>query len=361
MWTVSSWVCPSGPVTFKDPLQVPEISAALAARVKTADSNTALSAFMNTPFQSSAVRRGASPRTSLRSSLKVPMNTTRLATLAFLVAAAIPAAAQEDPPALLAKAVSAFENNQKNEKHWNWNINETRRLLNRSGTTIQSSPAVTSESVIRSNGRRCNAVLTWGDGRAPYMKDADPDERCQAFDVIGTPFDVALLLKSANAKVVARSAAAIRIAILPDKSRTKSREYRVRCAASIRAAIDLDPATFFPLRIEGDVTESGCDGEFLPVVHYETVTRQPMVSQFRKGAAFRIAYALQKDKFDNPANSYWISSEQHYTEPWNSDARVLYYWGRQIPVSHSDGHRLVKDVTCAAQEFGAGSSVRFDK
>ena len=96
-------------------------------------------------------------------------------------------------------------------------------------------------------------------------------------------------------------------------------------------------------------------------MHYETVTRQPMVSQFRKGTSFRIVYALQKDKFDNPANSYWISSEQHFVEPWNSDARVLYYWGRQVPVSHSDGHRLVKDVTCAAREFGAGSSVRFDK
>ena len=48
------------------------------------------------------------------------------------------------------------------------------------------------------------------------------------------------------------------------------------------------------------------------MVHYETVTRQPMVSQFRKGASFRVVYALQKDKFDNPANSFWISTEQHY-------------------------------------------------
>ena len=68
-------------------------------------------------------------------------------------------------------------------------------------------------------------------------------------------------------------------------------------------------ATFFPVRIEGEVTESGCNGEFQPVVHYETVTRQPMVSQFRKGATFRVAYALQKDKFDNPANSFWISCD----------------------------------------------------
>ena len=278
-----------------------------------------------------------------------------------LLASVIPAAAQESAAALLAKAVEAFENNQKSEKHWNWNIVETRHLLSKSGEMLQSFPSVTSESVIRSNGRRCNALTAWGDGREPYMKDADPDERCQAFDALGTPFQVALLLKSANAKLIDRSASEIRISVVPDHSRTKSRDYNVRCAASIKATIELDARTFFPVRIEGDVAESGCDGEFRPVVHYETVTRQPMVSQFRKGAAFRVAYALQTDKFDNPANSFWISTEQHYEQPWNSDARVLYYWGRQVPVTHSTGHRLVKDIRTTAKEFGAGSQLRFDK
>jgi hypothetical protein len=289
------------------------------------------------------------------------MNTSCRGLLAFFLAAAFPAAAQESAAALLAKAVLAFENNQKNEKQWNWKIVETRQLLNKSGETIQSFPSVTSESVIRSNGRRCNALTAWGDGRAPYMKDADPDERCQAFNALGTPFEVALLLKSTNAKLIDQSGSAIRISVLPDRSRTKSSDYSIRCAASIKAIIQLDPATFFPIRIDGEVAESGCDGEFQPVVHYETVTRQPMVSQFRKGASFRVAYALQKDKFDNPANSFWISSEQHYSQPWNADARVLYYWGRQVPVTRTTGHRLVKDIKTTAQEFGAGSLLRFDK
>jgi hypothetical protein len=289
------------------------------------------------------------------------MTTPRLGLLALFLAAAFPAAAQDDATALLAKAVAAFENNQKNEKQWNWSIVETRHLLNRSGEILQSFPSVTSESVIRSNGRRCNALTAWGDGREPYMKDADPDERCQAFNALGTPFEVALLLKGATAKVIEQSSSAIRISVLPDKSRTKSPDYGVRCAASIRATIQLDPATFFPVRIEGEVVESGCDGEFQPVVHYETMTRQPMVSQFRKGASFRVVYALQKDKFDNPANSFWISTEQHYMQPWNSDARVLYYWGRQVPVTRMTGHRLVKDIKTTAREFGAGSQLRFDK
>jgi hypothetical protein len=40
---------------------------------------------------------------------------------------------------------------------------------------------------------------------------------------------------------------------------------------------------------------------------------------------------------------------------------VLYYWGRQVLVSRNTGHRLVKDIKTTAQEFGAGSQLRFDK
>jgi hypothetical protein len=288
------------------------------------------------------------------------MTTLRFGLLTFFLTASFPALAQ-DATTLLAKAAAAFEKNQQNEKHWNWNIVETRQLLNKSGVVLQSFPSVTSESVIRTNGRRCNALTAWGDGRQPYLKDADPDERCQAFNAISTPFQVELLLKSATAKVLDQSASAIRISVLPDKSLRKAPTYEVRCAASIKATIQLDPATYFPVRIEGEVAESGCDGEFQPVVHYETWTRQPMVSQFRKGASFHVAYALQKDKFDNPANGFWISTEQHYVQPWNADARVLYYWGRQVAVTRTTGHQLVKDIKTTAQEFGAGSQLRFDK
>src|ERR1035438_8616863 len=106
------------------------------------------------------------------------MTTPRLLLLAIFLAAALPAAAQDDATALLAKAVAAFEKNQQNEKQWNWNIVEKRRLLNKSGETVESFPSVTSESVILSDGRRCNAVTAWGDGREPYMKD-DPAEQWQ--------------------------------------------------------------------------------------------------------------------------------------------------------------------------------------
>jgi hypothetical protein len=290
------------------------------------------------------------------------MLTSSVRLLAGLLAAAIPAvAADASAAALLAQSVDAFQKNLASQKQWNWSIFETRALADKSGKAVQPFPSVTSESVIRSDGRRCNAVTAWGDGRAPYLKDADPDERCQAYNALGTPFDVAALLKSANASIARQTNSAIAVSVLPDKSKLKSADFATRCAASIKATIELDPVTFFPVSIEGEVAESGCDSQFVPVVHEGTATREPMISQFRKGATFRVTYALQKDKFDNPANSYWISDTQHYSQPWNKDARLLYYWGRQFRVPQNNGSRLVKDIKTTAKEFGAGSQLRFDK
>jgi hypothetical protein len=48
-------------------------------------------------------------------------------------------------------------------------------------------------------------------------------------------------------------------------------------------------------------------------------------------------------------------------QPWKSDARVLYYWGRQVPVTHTSGYRLVKDIQTTAREFGVDSQLRFSK
>ncbi|MEO8371354.1 MAG: hypothetical protein ABI806_19365 [Candidatus Solibacter sp.] len=271
---------------------------------------------------------------------------------------AAPAAAQ-DAAALLAKAVNAFENNQQNEKHWNWSIVETRHIEDRSGKTVETFPSVTSESVIRTNGRRCNALNEWGDGLEPYMKGAEPDQRCQAFNALSTPFQVPLLLSSTQAKIVARTGSAIRIAIQPDPSKSKSAAYEVRCAATLKATVELDPATYFPMSIEGEVAGTGCNGSFQPVIHYSSYDRRPMISQFRKGATFRIVYQRQEDKFGNPANSYWISTIQHYVQPWDSDSRLLFYWGRQISVRNTTGRHMVKEVKTTAQEFGAGSQLIF--
>jgi len=285
------------------------------------------------------------------------MSVTRIAVC--LVAGVRLYAADPEAAAILAKSVEAFQKNLEAEKHWNYNSNETRELVNGSGTTVQKMPVVKSESVILNDGRRCNAVTYWGDGHQPYMKDAAPEDRCLAYNSIGTPFQTAMLLKSANAKVVERTAKTVTIEVTPDKSHENDPNYNVRCAASIEGKIVLDVATSFPLEISGKVVDKGCDGDFKPVMHDTPIERGPMTGNFRKGSIFRVAWALQRDKFDNPANSYWITTEQHYDQPISGEMTVLYYWGRQFRIRTRAGKRLVKDVTTTAQEFGAGSTLTF--
>src|SRR5690349_5754638 len=112
-----------------------------------------------------------------------------------LAAAVTVRAADRDAAQLLTKAVTAFERNQQNEKHWNWTITEGREMRDKSGIVVQKFPEVKSESVILSDGRRCNAVTGWGDGHQAYLKDAGPEERCQAYNALMTPFQVVPLLK----------------------------------------------------------------------------------------------------------------------------------------------------------------------
>ena len=268
-------------------------------------------------------------------------------------------AADTEATELLAKSVAAFQHNLENEKHWNWNTSEMRRLTDRNGKPLQVFPQVRSESVILGDGRRCNAVTFWGDGHQAYLKDAPPEDRCQAYNALGTPFNVALLLKSTNGKVTARSSDTVTVEVLPDKSRQHDPEFGARCASSIEATIRLDTKTLFPLSIEGRVADAGCNGDFMPVMHDTPIDRGPMSSNFRKGSTFRVVWALQKDRFDTPTNSFWMVTEQHYDQPISEDMTVLYYWGRQFRVRTAQAHRLVKDVTTTAQEFGAGSQLTF--
>jgi len=268
-------------------------------------------------------------------------------------------AADPEADALLAKSVAAFESNFANEKNWNWTTSEKRQLADRYSKPVQTFPDVRSESVITSNGRRCNAVTFWGDGHQPYLKDAPPEERCLAYNALTVPFSVSELLRGGNAKITSRAHDTVTLSLAPDKNRQKDKSYGVRCAASIEATVRLDAATSFPLRIEGRVADSGCNSNFVPVMQDTPIDRGPMASNFRKGSTFRVVWSLQKDRFENPANSFWMITEQHYDQPVNDEMTVLYYWGRQFRIRTARANRLIKDVTTAAQEFGAGSQITF--
>jgi hypothetical protein len=272
-------------------------------------------------------------------------------------------AQKETPAALLAKAAAAFERNLSQEKHWSWTTTEHRIVSGRDGQVVQQLPTVIVESVIRSDSRRCVAVLSWGDGVAPYALNADAEARCSDLDELRTPFKVESLLKSAKVKLVERSAAGVTLAIQPDKSRLYAEQHDVRCTASIRATVRLDAATFFPILIEGEVAESGCEVEAQPELHYgeEPLKQQRLQRMLRKGTTFRMNYALQQDKFGNPGNSFWIAVEQHWSRPFLQSAKAVIFWNRRFDLSPAvPDRRLVQSVETVAQEFGVASETRFD-
>lgn len=260
---------------------------------------------------------------------------------------------------LLSKASAAYDANTARERHWNWTARETRELATHSGDIVQSLPSVTAESVLRGDGNRCNAVVSWGDGLQAYKLSADADERCRAMDEFHAPFEVRELLRSGQAKTVADWEGGAAIQIMPDKVRQHSSDAAIRCAASIQATLRLDYGSFFPTSIEGKVVGDGCEQRGAPLVQYGNATNAQMRSTFRKGASFRMVFKLQKDKFSNEANSYWICTSQHYLMPWDSESPVIAYWGRQMRVK-AGGHQLVKDIETRAREFGADSAVVFD-
>ena len=260
---------------------------------------------------------------------------------------------------LLSKASAAFDANLSRERHWNWTAQEKRELATRSGDIVQSLPSVTAESILGGNGNRCNAVVAWGDGLQPFKAAADADERCRAMNDFRAPFEVQELLRGGQVKLVADWEGGAAISILADKARQRSADPAIRCAASIEATVRLDIGSFFPRTIEGKVVGDGCEERGTPVVQYGSASATPMHSTFRKGASFRLVFQLQKDKFSNEANSYWICTSQHYLMPWDSDTAVVAYWGRQVRVK-TGGRQLVKDIETRAREFGADSAVSFD-
>jgi len=267
-------------------------------------------------------------------------------------------AAGEPPDArtLLQMAISAFQRNQEQEIHWNWTATEERTLLGKDGAE-QKLPDVTVESVIRSDGRRCNAVLSWGDGTAPYLINSDPDSRCQATEAFRPAFDVAELLKSSHVRLVSRQPKDIVLTILPDKEREKSPDPNVSCAASIRATVALDPATSFPRQIDGELVGSGCAPTASVPLHYG---REDVVNtrlSFQKGAKFYMTFELQPDRFQKPERSFWIRVSEHYDMPLVARAGAMIVWSRRFLMT-AGVQRIVKEVHTTAREFGTETTIR---
>src|SRR5579871_3977202 len=129
---------------------------------------------------------------------------------------------------LLAKAREAFQRNIEHQDHWNWTTTENRVVVDRTGHAVQNLPWVTVESVIRKDGRRCNAVLAWGDGVEPYKLNEDADARCAGQEPTEPPFRVESLLQSAKVKLGPGAPAALTLLVEHDKSRVHDPQHDVR-------------------------------------------------------------------------------------------------------------------------------------
>ena len=281
--------------------------------------------------------------------------------VAIVALAAWPAAAAEKESAqdLLAKALQAYTANHAQQDHWNWTTVQSRKVVGKDGHELQPLPEVAVESVIRKDGHRCNAVLHWGDGVEPYMLGADADARCSGLDPSEVPFQIEALLKSTRAKL--GKGPPITLSIQDDKSRRYDPSAAVRCTASIRATIRLDPATYYPLHLEGEIVDSGCEATGTQELHHGGEPfHGPLRQMLRKGTTFSLDYALQKDKFGNASRSYWIAAEQHWSRPFRNDAQGLVYMNRRFTIDPAPDRRLLEDVRTTAREFGAESSTRFD-
>jgi len=286
------------------------------------------------------------------------MSIHRLPALAGLLLAVIPAPAQVPSATdLLAKAQIALAQNREREKHWNWTTVETQTVLNGAGHEQQRLPDVTVESVIRQDGRRCTAVLSWGDGVTPYKLNEDADARCSGQDPVEPPLRIEELLKNPKATLANRST----IAIHHDKSRVHDAQPEVRCTASVEGTIRLDPATFFPMRVEGKLVDSGCEGNTWAELHYgEESLKGPIARALFKGTTFRMEFALQPDKYGNAANSYWISTIQFWSAPFSHAGGIVCFNRRFALTPVMKSGFVVKEMRTNAQEFGAESLTRFD-
>ncbi len=275
--------------------------------------------------------------------------------IAGLLAAAMPAAAQTPAADLLAKAHAAFEQNRLQESHWNWTTTQNHSLLDGNGREVRQLPSVTVESVIRQDGTRCVAVTSWGDGVPPYKMNEDADTRCGGQDPIEPPLRVEALLQSGRAKQLDGTT----IALLHDRARVHDQRPEVRCTASIEGTVHLDPATYFPVRIEGKIVDTGCQSDTWSELHYGgDPVRTPSKRGLFKGTSFRLEFALQADKYGNPANSYWISTAQHWNRPFGEIAGIIYF-NRRFAVNVRNA-AWVTDTKTTAQEFGVQSQTRFD-
>jgi hypothetical protein len=281
-----------------------------------------------------------------------------------LVAAALclsAACSAQNAVAILAKARTAFIENQDRQRFWNWTTISTRTVTDKDGNVLDKLPAVTVESPIRSDGKRCNAVLAWGDGVEPYLANASADERCAVESETPNVFRMEAFLESHQVKIQSRTAQAITLTIREDKHAMESDDPVKHCVASVRGTLRVDPATFFPTHIEVTMPSTACVQKRIDAAnHYDDTPLKNVTGGSTKGTFFRYDYELQKDKGGDPAKDFWICVRRYSVRPLEKGAQAMVISGRRLPLTSTGDRRIVLEGRTAASELSAESLIKFE-
>ncbi len=278
--------------------------------------------------------------------------------LIFLFASAAHA---EDAKALLAKARAAFVENQSQERYWIWTITTTRLILDKNGKTLEQIPSVTIESPIRSDGKRCNAVVAWGDGVEPYLKNASVDQRCKVEQEVAPSFRMEDVLENHRVTLQARASSEITMAIRPDKAQGESDDAVKRCAGSLEGTIGLDPDSYFPKRVDLTVVNSGCERKAEEMEEHYDGTTVKAAGGFPKGAHIQYEYELQKDKTGNASRNFWIAAHRRLVQPFPKNLAGVIISGRNFRLSNRGQERQgLTEGTATASEVSAESMLKFE-
>jgi hypothetical protein len=255
--------------------------------------------------------------------------------------------------------------------YWNWTAVENRSILDKNGKVIENIPSVTVDSPIRIDGKRCNAVLAWGDGREPYLVNASADERCTVEKEMPGVFRVEALFESHHVKVDSRDSGSIVLAIGQDKELVTSGDPSERCAGSVEGRIQLDSATFFPKRIDVTIATTGCmQTRRTGVDHYgaESSSKSaadspanPVFSGLLKGSVLQFEYELQKDKTGDATRDFWICVHKHSVPLLQRSTTGMFVSGRLFRLtSRGPDRRCVIDGVTKAAELSAESLLKFE-
>jgi hypothetical protein len=269
-------------------------------------------------------------------------------------------ASAEDARPVLAKARAAFLANQSQERYWIWTSITTRSILDRSGKAVDQFPAVTIESPIRSDGKRCNAVVAWGDGVEPYLKNASADERCKVEEEVQPVIQLEAVFESERVSLTGRTDSEITLAIHPDKV-AHTRDEAKRCAASLEGSIGLDPQTNFPGRIDFTVASGDCERKRALLEDHYAGSIVQAAGGYAKGTRVHIEYTLERDKTGHAPRDFWIATRRRVIQPLPRNLTGVVISGRSFKVSSRGPDRQgVSEVTTTATEVSAESLLKFE-